>query len=84
MQGVKEVAVSDFEFQNWLPMEPAKGPPLPRFFNIFWPWYEAEKPPLGEYLCPYCPAVFDSYETLVSHVQTEHPGERIPLPIEWE
>ena len=25
-------------------MEPAKGPPLPKFLNIFWPWYK-EIPP---------------------------------------
>ena len=32
------------ELEEWLPMEPAKGPPLPRFLVIYWPWYE-EKPP---------------------------------------
>lgn len=40
-------------------------------------------PPEG-WCCPYCQACFDTYEELVAHVQTEHPGERIPLPIEWE
>lgn len=40
-------------------------------------------PPEG-YPCPYCPATFATYEELVEHVTTEHPGERIPLPIEWE
>jgi len=34
--------VNNFELENWLPMEPAMGPPLPRFLNILWPWY---KPP---------------------------------------
>lgn len=24
--------------QNWFPMSPLKGPPLPRFMNILWPW----------------------------------------------
>lgn len=37
--------MNNFELENWLPMEPAMGPPLPRFLNIFWPWY---KPPLPE------------------------------------
>lgn len=32
------------ELEDWLPQEPAKGPPLPRFLQIFWPWYK-EKPP---------------------------------------
>jgi len=40
--------------------------------------------PPGEWNCPYCPATFDTYEELVAHVEQEHPGERIPLPIEWE
>lgn len=43
----------------------------------------AAPPPEG-YVCPYCGATFATYEELVAHVQTEHPGERIPLPIEWE
>ena len=34
--------MNNFEIENWLPMEPAMGPPLPRFLNILWPWY---KPP---------------------------------------
>ena len=40
--------------------------------------------PPGEYVCPYCGATLDTYEELAAHVQSEHPGERIPLPIEWE
>lgn len=41
------------------------------------------KPP-KEYICPYCLVSFETYEELAAHVQDEHPGERIPLPIEWE
>lgn len=37
-----------------------------------------------EYCCPYCPECFATYEELVEHVKTVHPGERIPLPIEWD
>ena len=37
--------MNNFELENWLPMELTKGPPLPRFLNILWPWY---KPPLPE------------------------------------
>ena len=44
---------------------------------------EPEETP-GEYCCPYCTSCFTTYEELVAHVQTVHPGERIPLPIEWE
>lgn len=40
-------------------------------------------PPL-EYCCPYCPWCFATYEELVDHVRDVHPGERIPLPIEWD
>ncbi len=41
-------------------------------------------PPPGEYICPYCGSTFDTYEELVAHVQTVHPGERIPIDIIWE
>lgn len=34
----------DFEIENWMPMPPEMGPPLPRWLVIYWPWYE-EKPP---------------------------------------
>lgn len=30
-----------FKLEDWLPMAPAQGPPLPIFLNILWPWYEA-------------------------------------------
>jgi len=40
-------------------------------------------PPEG-YVCPYCGATFDTYEDLVAHVQSEHPGERIPIHIIWQ
>lgn len=38
----------------------------------------------GEYCCPYCGQCFGTYEELVAHIKTQHPGERIPLPIEWD
>lgn len=43
-------------------------------------------PPPGGWCCLYDPAhgCFNTYEELVVHIQTVHPGERIPLPIEWE
>lgn len=43
-------------------------------------------PPPGGWCCPYAPShgCFETYEALVSHVQSEHPGERIPIPIDWE
>ena len=36
------------------------------------------------YPCPYCPDTFPTYEELVEHVQSVHPGERIPIDIIWE
>lgn len=47
-------------------------------------WAAPPTPPPEGYVCPYCGQSFDTYEELVAHVTTEHPGERIPLPIEWE
>jgi len=41
-------------------------------------------PPPGGWSCPYCGLSFTTYEELVQHIQSVHPGERIPLPIEWE
>lgn len=43
-------------------------------------------PPPGGWTCPYDPThgPFATYEELVQHIQSAHPGERIPLPIEWE
>jgi len=38
--------MDDFELEEWWPMEFSKGPPLPRRFNIFWPWYT---PPGAEF-----------------------------------
>lgn len=35
------------------------------------------------YQCPYCGQVFDSYEDMVAHVESEHSGERIPIDISW-
>jgi hypothetical protein len=44
---------------------------------------KAKAVPPGQWTCPYCQATFSSYEDLVAHVQSIHPGERIPLPIDW-
>lgn len=44
---------------------------------------KAAPPPEG-YVCPYCDQVFLTYENLVAHVQSVHPGERIPIDISWE
>jgi len=35
-----DFSVNNFELENWLPMEPLLGPPLPRFLGIYWPWYK--------------------------------------------
>lgn len=46
-------------------------------------WAAPPTPPPEGYVCPYCGDPFDTYQELVDHVTTEHPGERIPLEIEW-
>ncbi|MDD5510512.1 MAG: CARDB domain-containing protein [Dehalococcoidales bacterium] len=28
------------EISSWYPMSPDKGPPLPVFLGVYWPWYE--------------------------------------------
>ena len=34
------------ELEEWLPMPPELGPPLPRYLGIYWPWYA---PPGAEF-----------------------------------
>lgn len=40
-----------------------------------------------EYCCPYEPAgppiCFPTFDELVAHIQLNHPGERIPIEIDW-
>ena len=39
-----------------------------------------ERPEPEKYLCPYCPAVFDGYEAIKSHILTAHKSEPAPEP----
>lgn len=32
----------EFKLENWKPMLPNAGPPLPFFLGIYWPWYQPE------------------------------------------
>ena len=75
--------MAELKLEDWFPMSPLKGPPFPKWMEITWPWYKEEGVPPGGYTCPYCGANFDTYEEVVSHIQTEHPGERIPIDIIW-
>lgn len=43
----------------------------------------AAPPPEG-YCCPYCGVCFDTLAELQEHVRVAHPGERIPIIIDWE
>ncbi|MDD5700625.1 MAG: hypothetical protein PHU23_01130 [Dehalococcoidales bacterium] len=38
----------------------------------------------GGYACPYCEDTFNDLAALQIHVQTDHPGEIIPITIKWE
>jgi len=79
-----------YELEEWAPMPPDQGPPLPRFLNILWPWYKEElppeEPPAGAYECPYCDDSFDTLKELIDHVAEAHPDQP-PLQeieIQWE
>jgi len=77
--------MAELNLEAWFPMSPLMGPPLPKWLELYWPWYQGEGPPPGGYPCPYCDTPpFDTYEELVDHVQTVHPAERIPIDIIWE
>ena len=47
-------------------------------------WAAPPTPPPEGYPCPYCGDTFATYEELVDHIQTAHPGERIPIHIIWQ
>jgi len=36
------------------------------------------------YCCPYCGQCFATLAELQEHVASQHPGERIPIPIIWD
>ena len=36
----------NIRLEDWWPMPPDRGPPLPRFMGVIWPWY---KPPGAEF-----------------------------------
>jgi len=38
--------MNNFKLENWMPMSPDMGPPLPRFLSLLWPWYT---PPGAEF-----------------------------------
>lgn len=74
--------LAEFELEDWLPVMPWAGPPLPRFLGIFWPWYEAA-PPEGIY-CPYCGAgPFSTIDEANEHIKAEHPGMPLLIEIVW-
>lgn len=37
----QKLALPEFKLENWWPMPPSKGPPLPFFLAAYWPWYIA-------------------------------------------
>lgn len=40
------ISIPEITREDWWPMEPQKGPPLPEWLKIYWPWY---KPPGAEF-----------------------------------
>ena len=83
------------ELEEWAPMPPNMGPPLPKFLNIYWPWYKEEvpipppppPPPLPlKYSCPYCDQTFDTLQELIAHGAQAHPDQPPigEIAINWE
>jgi hypothetical protein len=78
------------ELQDWLPMSPMEGPPLPRFLGINWPWYKEGAPPPPpqplKYSCPYCDQSFDTLAELIAHGAQAHPDQPPigEIEIKWE
>ncbi|GAI66245.1 unnamed protein product [marine sediment metagenome] len=61
--------------EEWQPMPPQMGPPLPKSMEIYWPWYKVPAPPEVIYSCPYCEAEFATEAELQAHIATAHPAE---------
>lgn len=36
----RDSIMNNLELEDWLPMMPNEGPPLPRILGIRWPWYK--------------------------------------------
>jgi hypothetical protein len=58
--------------EEWFPMEPTLGPPLPKWLEIYWPWYKGVAPPPVVFTCPYCGATFATEAEMNYHIQTQH------------
>jgi len=48
--------MDNLALEDWQPMPPEMGPPLPRSIGIYWPWYKVAVPPL-EVVPPAVPVV---------------------------
>ena len=78
------------ELEDWMPMPPDMGPPLPRWLVIYWPWYE-EKPP-GTYRLtvfrvgtdPVVNILMDGDKEVTAHFVGGPEVDREPIIIIWE
>ena len=61
--------MAELKLEDWFPMSPMVGPPLPKFLGIYWPWYKEEP---AVYNCPYCEATFATQEERDAHVAEYH------------
>ena len=52
---------------------------MPLFLGMGQP----QPPPGLPYCCFYCSQCFATFDELVAHVQSQHPGERLPILIIW-
>ena len=85
--------MAEIKLEDWFPMSPMEGPPLPEFLNIYWPWYKEEEepppeepPPALPYSCHYCEQSFATLDELIAHVAEDH-KDKPPLGkiiIDWE
>jgi len=82
--------MAELNLEDWFPMSPLMGPPLPEWLGLTWPWYKEEGPPplppALTYSCPYCDQSFDTVQELIGHVTAAHPDQP-PLgeiAIDWE
>lgn len=77
---MKELSMNNLlgiKIEDWMPMMPNQGPPLPKSIGIYWPWYKPpEVPPEAPiYACPYCSAEFSTQAELYAHIVKAHAGQ---------
>lgn len=67
--------------EEWVPMSPLMGPPLPKWMDITWPWYKEVAPPPVP-VPPPSPGLASLYG-LVTDAPTRQPIAGVRVFLDW-